>query len=362
MKKVKLSIRNLVQSYGEKKILKGLSLDISEGETVVILGASGCGKTSLLKAIAGLIPIESGSVLLDERAIESLPPQDRRAAMIFQNYALFPHMSVIENLEYGLKIKGMKKDVIRRRAMELLALFKMKGLEDRAVSDLSGGQQQRVAIGRAMIVEPAVMLFDEPLSNLDENLRQSMRLDIRKILRSGNRTSLYVTHDQEEAMAMADRIVVMNGGGIEQIASPGELYCRPENEYVARFLGFRNIIDAEKERDRIKVLGRSIGIPSSLRSGGKGALRVLIRSEDIEMAGKGSLSGTRPEDSILLRGVVEETELGISIRSFLVATEYGTLHVSDLNRSRVTSPEPGEELSLSIAVDALHFLKEPSPL
>ncbi len=358
MKKVKLSIRDLKQSYGEKKILKGLSLDIFEGETVVILGSSGCGKTSLLKAVAGLIPIEDGSILLDDRSIEILPPQDRRAAMIFQNYALFPHMSVIENLEYGLKIKGLKKDEIRRRAAELLILFRMEGLEHRAVSDLSGGQQQRVAIGRGMIVEPALMLFDEPLSNLDENLRKSMRQEIKKILRSGNRTSIYVTHDQDEAMAMADRIIVMNEGVIEQIASPGELYRRPVNEYVARFLGFRNIIEAEIEKDRIRILGHSIGIPSISRLGEK-TLQVLIRSEDIEIRGNRSPSGTLPEDLLSLSGIIEETELLISTRSFLVATEYGKIHVTRLNRSRSGEPEPGDEITLFISADALHFLKEP---
>ena len=358
MKKVMLSIRNLTQSYGEKKILKGLSLDIFEGETVVILGSSGCGKTSLLKAVAGLIPIEEGAILLDGTAIDALPPQERRAAMIFQNYALFPHMSVIENLEYGLKIKGIKKQEMRKSALELLTLLKMDGLEDRAVSELSGGQQQRVAIGRAMIVEPAVMLFDEPLSNLDENLRKSMRQDIKRILRSGNRTSLYVTHDQVEAMAMADRIIVMNHGEIEQIALPGELYRKPRNEYVARFLGFRNIFEVEKREGRIRLFGHSIELPVRSDFLRGSTQRLLIRPEDIEMDGQDSGAEPSHENLIILRGVVKDTEFQISLRSFLVATDYGNLYVNRLNRSVNREPDPGDEVFLSINTNCFHYFED----
>lgn len=355
MKKIKLSIEGLNQKYGEKKILKNIDLEIYEGETVVILGSSGCGKTSLLKSIAGLIPIDNGKIYLDDRAIETLPPQERRATMIFQNYALFPHMSVRENLEYGLKVKRMGKEEIFRKTGEILNLLKLEGLDDRPVGQLSGGQQQRVAIGRALIVEPSVLLFDEPLSNLDENLRKSMRRDIKQILRNGNCTSLYVTHDQNEAIAMADRVVVMKDGEIEQISPPSVLYSKPVNENVARFLGFRNIFPAEIQGRKIYLADRQI-IPSPHLPGQ--AVLILIRPEEIAFLGEDESDKIIFKNQILFTGVVTDVELLIAIISYTVATELGEIHVSVLNRSGTESPEIGDEVILAVNPAAFHYFPD----
>ena len=342
MKNIKLSIKNLNQRYDGKRILNNISLDIFAGETVVILGSSGCGKTSLLKSVAGLIPIESGTMLLDGRAIESLPPQQRNAIMIFQNYALFPHMSVRKNLEYGLKIKKTGKDRIRKKTAEIIGMLRLEGLEDRPVANLSGGQQQRVAIGRALIVEPSVLLFDEPLSNLDENLRKNMRREIKRILREARCTSLYVTHDQNEAIAMADRVVVMKDGNIEQIAAPDVLYYKPANEHVAGFLGFRNIFSADSLSSYTPLKK-----PDSL---------VLIRPEEIRIINGEDSKRVQGENEIFIPGTVNETELLVSTRSYTVSTELGEVNVLVMNRASLPLLSAGDQVQLVINPDSFHYL------
>jgi len=346
MKKVKLSIKNLRQSYGGEPVLKDVSLDIYEGETLVVLGPSGCGKTSLLKSIAGLVPVDGGKLLLDGVNVEVLPPQERKTAMIFQNYALFPHMTVGENLEYGLTVKGRKMENRSKKVREILGLLKLKGLEDRPVTELSGGQQQRVAIGRAMIIDPSVLLFDEPLSNLDENLRKEMRKEIKKILRGANVTSLYVTHDQNEAMAMADRIVVMKEGGVEQIAPPSQLYYRPKSEYVARFLGYGNIFAGEWRNGRLFLFGEEVSPVDSSKFPGNA---VLIRSEDIQLARQGGREGA-------VEGTIIDVEIQTSILRYKIETVWGDFDVSILNSREENILVEGENVFLHFNRNNFHIL------
>ncbi|WP_320128413.1 ABC transporter ATP-binding protein [uncultured Sphaerochaeta sp.] len=347
IKKIKLSMKDLHQSYGNTPILKGISLDVYEGEILVILGSSGCGKTSLLKSIAGLVPLDSGQLLLDGRNVEDLPPQSRKTVMIFQNYALFPHMNVRENLEYGLKVKGRKRENWEEQFAATLHLLKLEGLENRPVTELSGGQQQRVAIGRAMIIEPAVLLFDEPLSNLDENLRKQMRKEIRNILRQSNITSIYVTHDQNEALAIADRIVVMREGQIEQIALPSELHYKPDSEYVARFLGYNNIFPGEFSKNNLSLFKMNFPLDEIHE---EGTFPVLIRPEDLGISRDENAEGT-------LSGIVSDIEIQSSVRRYRVNTPFGEFDVSLLNKRDVTPLSIGDLVYLELKRESLHFLR-----
>ncbi len=370
MKNIKLSIKNLNQNYGEKPILREINLDIREGETVVILGSSGCGKTTLLKAVAGLVQVESGSIRLDGRQVENLPPQDRRATMIFQNYALFPHMTVRENLEYGLKIKHESGESILKKRSEVVRILHLEGLEERPVSRLSGGQQQRVAIGRALIVEPSVLLFDEPLSNLDENLRKSMRREIKRILRELGSTSLYVTHDQNEAIAMADRVVVMAGGRIEQIDTPEVLYAQPASEEVARFLGFRNIFPAEFREGELFLGDQAEGLRvqtqvSGIQGKEERSYKVLIRPEEIRLVRETGSDGqdrdashAKEKGMLVLKGSVTERELQIGIRTYTLSTDLGSINVNTLNHSGEEQYERGDDLLLVINPESFHFMED----
>ncbi len=222
-----------------------VSIDINNGEFVTLLGPSGCGKTTTLRLIAGFEFPTEGQILLDGEEINDLPPNQRDMAMVFQSYAIFPHLNVFENIAYGLKIKRLSKAEIRSKVAGVLEMTELTGLENRAPNQLSGGQQQRVALARALIMEPKVLLFDEPLSNLDAKLRVQMRTEIRRIQQSLGITSIYVTHDQDEAMALSDRIVIMNQGRIQQVDNAIEIYRRPANRFVADFIGQANFLPVE---------------------------------------------------------------------------------------------------------------------
>ena len=232
-----LELRNVRKSFGALEIIKGVSADIANGEFVVIVGPSGCGKSTLLRMVAGLEAITSGEILIGDRVVNKLEPKDRDIAMVFQNYALYPHMSVRENMAYGLKIRRFAKDDIETRVQRAAKILELGELLARKPRELSGGQRQRVAMGRAIVREPAVFLFDEPLSNLDAKLRVQMRLEIQKLHRNLGTTSVYVTHDQVEAMTLAQRMIVMNAGLTEQIGAPAEVYQRPATQFVAGFIG-----------------------------------------------------------------------------------------------------------------------------
>lgn len=234
----KLSLRNVQKTYaGNVTAVHGIDMEIADGEFIVIVGPSGCGKSTLLRMVAGLETISGGEVHIGERVVNQLEPAERDIAMVFQNYALYPHMSVYDNMAYGLKIRGMAKAEIEQRVRHAAGILELAPMLDRKPRQLSGGQRQRVAMGRAIVREPSVFLFDEPLSNLDAKLRVQMRLELKELHRRLRTTSLYVTHDQVEAMTLADRMMVLNGGRVEQIGTPLEVYSRPASTFVASFIG-----------------------------------------------------------------------------------------------------------------------------
>src|SRR5687767_10709574 len=232
-----LSFRDVKKTYAGLQVIHGVSMEVKDGEFVVIVGPSGCGKSTLLRMVAGLEPITSGEIVIGARVVNQLEPKDRDIAMVFQNYALYPHMSVYDNMSYGLRIKGFSKAEIDKRVQRAAEILELKGFLERKPRALSGGQRQRVAMGRAIVREPAVFLFDEPLSNLDAKLRTQMRVEIKRLQARLGITSLYVTHDQVEAMTLGDRLMVMNAGIAEQVGTPMEVYHHPASVFVAGFIG-----------------------------------------------------------------------------------------------------------------------------
>ena len=232
-----VSLRNIVKDFDNTQAVRGISLDIADKEFVVLVGPSGCGKSTTLRMIAGLEEVTDGEIRVDGEVVNDVPPKDRDMAMVFQNYALYPHMSVFENMSFGLRLKHYPKDEIKRRVSEAARILDLTELLDRKPRQLSGGQRQRVAMGRAIVRNPKVFLFDEPLSNLDAKLRVQMRTEIKELHQRLKTTTVYVTHDQIEAMTMADKIVVMHDGIVEQMGTPLELYDKPENQFVAGFIG-----------------------------------------------------------------------------------------------------------------------------
>lgn len=256
---------NIVKSFGDVSVIKGIDLDIQDGEFVVFVGPSGCGKTTLLRLLAGLEETTQGNVYIGDTLVNDVAPKNRDIAMVFQNYALYPHLTVAENMGFGLKLRGIRKSDRQQAVAKAAAVLGIEGLLDRRPRQLSGGQRQRVAMGRAMVRQPAVFLMDEPLSNLDAKLRNQMRVEIKKLQRRLATTTIYVTHDQVEAMTLADRIAVINQGELLQFGSPAELYNAPANKFVAGFLGSPaiNFIAAERIGERELVLpdGQRLTVP-----------------------------------------------------------------------------------------------------
>src|SRR5437764_34162 len=232
-----VALRRVKKTYLDLEVIHGVDIEVADGEFIVIVGPSGCGKSTLLRMVAGLETITSGEIVIRDRVVNTLEPKDRDIAMVFQNYALYPHMSVFDNMAYGLKIRGLPKDDIGARVKRAAEILELGPLLERKPRQLSGGQRQRVAMGRAIVREPAVFLFDEPLSNLDAKLRVQMRFEIQKLHRRLSTTSLYVTHDQVEAMTLAQRMIVMNAGRAEQIGTPMDVYEDPQTMFVAGFIG-----------------------------------------------------------------------------------------------------------------------------
>ena len=244
-----VSLRDIVVEFDGQRILDGLNLDIHDKEFVTLLGSSGCGKTTTLRLIAGFLEPTSGKVLLKGEDITGVPPYKRPVNTVFQKYALFPHLNVFENVAFGLRLKKMDEETIRRKVRDMLEVVGLKGFERRSIGQMSGGQQQRVAIARSLVNEPEILLLDEPLGALDLKLRKEMQLELKRLQREMNITFIYVTHDQEEALTMSDTVVVMNGGKVQQIGTPEDIYNEPKNAFVADFIGDSNIVDGVMHRD-----------------------------------------------------------------------------------------------------------------
>jgi len=346
----KINLKNLQKSYGKTKVIHDLSVDIKEGELVVIVGPSGCGKSTLLRMVAGLEDINSGSILFDNKEVNDLEPRERNIAMVFQNYALYPHMTVFQNMSYSLKILKIPKDEINSRVQKAAEILELGELLERRPSQLSGGQRQRVAMGRAIVRDPVAFLFDEPLSNLDAKLRVQMRLEIKKLQTQLKTTSLYVTHDQVEAMTLADRMVVMNEGNVEHVGTPLEVYTKPKTLFTAQFIGSpaMNILKGECQSSQINL---SSGAKLKTNSKHNGKVNVGLRPEDftinekgpiklnvelVELIGANTLIHGRLENSneILvasIAGVISENEIGNQIN---LSFDENKLHLFDVNSNQ----------------------------
>jgi sn-glycerol 3-phosphate transport system ATP-binding protein len=343
----RINLKNLEKSYGKTKVIHDLSIDINEGELIVIVGPSGCGKSTLLRMVAGLEDINSGSILIDNKIVNELEPMERNIAMVFQNYALYPHMTVFENMSYGLKILKIPKNEISSRVQKAAEILELGELLKRKPSQLSGGQRQRVAMGRAIVRDPVAFLFDEPLSNLDAKLRVQMRLEIKKLQKQLKTTSLYVTHDQVEAMTLADRMVVMNEGNVEHVGTPLEVYTKPKTLFTAQFIGSpaMNILKGECQSNQIKL---SSGAILKANSKHNGEVNVGLRPEDftidekgtiklkvelVELIGANTLIHGRLENSneILvasIAGVISDSKIGNHIN---LSFNENKLHLFDIN-------------------------------
>jgi putative spermidine/putrescine transport system ATP-binding protein len=280
-----LRLERLSREFGTLNAVKDVSLTIRKGEFIALLGPSGCGKSTTLNLIAGLLPATGGGIWLDEKRIDRLRPEERGFGMVFQNYALFPHMSVSRNIGFGLKMRGVARGEAQRRVEEAVGLVRLKGQEGKLPGQLSGGQQQRVAIARAIVIEPPLVLMDEPLSNLDAKLRLEMRAEIRRIHNTLGATTIYVTHDQEEALSLADRIVVLRDGEIRQVGSPEELFARPDHLDVAEFMGFRNRLE-----------GRVAAIDGEMAEIDVGGVRLCGRMREKLAPGDAAVIAIRPDD------------------------------------------------------------------
>ncbi|MGF1641500.1 MAG: sn-glycerol-3-phosphate import ATP-binding protein UgpC [Rhodospirillales bacterium] len=334
-----VSLRGVKKSYGPVAVIHGIDLEIADGEFIVIVGPSGCGKSTVLRMIAGLEQITAGEIAIGERVVNRLEPKDRDIAMVFQNYALYPHMSVYDNMAYGLRNRGMKKADIDARVRRAAAILQLEELLQRRPRQLSGGQRQRVAMGRAIVREPAVFLFDEPLSNLDAKLRVQMRLEIRKLHRDLGVTSIYVTHDQTEAMTLADRLVVMNAGIAEQIGRPKDVYDRPATAYVAGFIGSpsMNFLPVRVEARALRLAdGSTLATTNGAVTALDGrAVTLGIRPENLRLAEERDAATWRLRVDVaealgadtLIHGRIGDADLVIRLPGHVVARPGETLPV-----------------------------------
>ncbi|MEH1016242.1 ABC transporter ATP-binding protein [Micromonospora sp. CPCC 206060] len=333
-----------------------VTLDVRAGEFITLLGPSGCGKTTTLRMVAGFEDASSGHIRLDDAVIDHLPPQRRPMAMVFQSYALFPHMTVAQNIAYGLRLQRRTRDEIATSMRMALTSMNLVGMEDRSPHELSGGQQQRVALARALVVQPKVLLFDEPLSNLDAKLRDAMRAEIRRIQKMFGITSIYVTHDQDEAMSMSDRIVVMNRARVEQVATPGEIYARPSSVFVADFIGRANFLEAVPEqisgtRAIVTVFGRQLTVAAH---------------PTVAAGAVGTYLMVRPETMRLTPVVDGGTGIGVVLRStfhgpsidYEVETTAGTVTVTEAGRDPREALSEGTNVDVTIDPERAYLLTQ----
>jgi ABC-type Fe3+/spermidine/putrescine transport system ATPase subunit len=306
-----IELKNIHKSFDRVEVLRDLSLTVRQGELLCLLGPSGCGKTTALKIINGLLEADSGSIYIGGNDYTYVDPQKRNLGMVFQNYALFPQMNVADNIAYGLKRRKLKADVVKEKVTSILALVRLQGIEKRRIHELSGGQQQRVALARALVIEPWALLLDEPLSNLDAKLREDMREEIKRIQRQLGITAIYVTHDQEEAMSIADRIVVMNAGKIEQIGTPQEVYHNPETMFVAAFIGKMNFITGHITNRTLSLLGHTYDLTGKIDMT-DGVVTCAIRPERINLVSNITPFSTGLVESISYLGSVLIYEVSVN--------------------------------------------------
>ncbi|WP_426350350.1 ABC transporter ATP-binding protein [Alloiococcus sp. CFN-8] len=339
-------IKDAVKKYGSFTALKGANLEVKPGEFFTLLGPSGCGKTTLLRMIAGFNSIDGGAIYFDEKMINNLEAHKRDIGMVFQNYAIFPHLTVWENVAYGLKAKKLPKKQIEERVSEALRLVQIEPLKDRRPNELSGGQQQRVALARAFVIEPSVLLMDEPLSNLDAKLRVQMRTVIKKLQRRLGITTIYVTHDQEEALAISDRIAVMNEGEIIQIGTPEEIYKKPVNAFVASFIGVSNFIKArvmKEKEEAFAVIHNDYKIPIKEMQKGEDVV-VSVRPEQLVISDKGI-----PGNIILSTFLGDFTEYEVSLDNGQ------TIQINEYTKdSKIIHPD-GSRVYCEINIEAVNL-------
>jgi iron(III) transport system ATP-binding protein len=346
-----VSIRGLTKRYGDVAAVRGLDLQIKAGELVALLGPSGCGKTTTLRLVAGFLAPEAGEIWVGDRCLSSsttvVPPERRRMAMIFQSYALWPHMTVARNIAYGLRFNGVPRAERDRRVKEMLKVVQLEGYSSRYPGELSGGQQQRVAVARALVVEPEILLLDEPLSNLDANLREEMRFEIRRLHDTFGITTLYVTHDQAEAMVISDRVAVLQAGRIEQIGTAEELFERPRTRFVAEFVGKTNLIDGVAEGpNRVARGGLRLEVAGAGLEPGA-PVTISIRPHLIEMVPRDLAPALAAAANVLAGTVQRSSYLGDAV-DYQVEIEEGGIVL------RVAGPTPprarvGERVSLRVA-------------
>ena len=349
-----VDLRRLTKRYGAVAAVDDVSLRIDHGQLVCLLGPSGCGKTTTLRLIAGFLEPSEGEIHVGDRLVSSpartLPPEQRTMSMIFQSYALWPHMTVTENIVYGLRLRKMDRDTIAKKLASILATTKLEPLAQRYPGELSGGQQQRVALARALIVEPETLLLDEPLSNLDANLREEMRFEIRRLHDQYRYTTVYVTHDQSEAMTTADMIAVMNGGRIDQLGTPEDIYAKPQSEFVARFIGASNVIKGTaRDADHVSFAGATLRVTGAKLSAGQNAA-VAIRQHDILL----STQTPAASENTIKATVTRQVYLGAS-RDYVVETADGTaLRVVTPTETAVSK---GSEVWLTLPPDRCRALE-----
>ena len=362
-----LSIRNLTKKYGQLTALEDFSLDISSGEFMVLLGPSGCGKTTVLRCIAGLTDITSGEIYIGNELVNKLPPKDRDVAMVFQNYSLYPHMNVYDNIAFPLKMRKVHKEKINESVRKIARLLNIDNLLERKPKEISGGQMQRVALGRALVREPKIFLMDEPLSNLDAKLRTEMRVEIKKLQEKVGITTLYITHDQAEAMSMADNVGVMDSGKLLQLDSPQKVYTEPVNQFVASFIGvppmnflkFKIIKEgslllkfddnSSREQDKKSVIKIPEGLAENLRGVNEETINLGVRPKDIIL-----LKDDEDFDGLRLRGETAYVELLGDDSIAEVKLGDSSLKLSNVT-SRNVIPIVGKEVVIGIKYDRIRL-------
>ena len=342
MSKELIRLVDCVMDFDGEVVLDSINLYINDAEFLTLLGPSGCGKTTTLRIIGGFQKPTSGDVLFDGKRINDLPPHKRQVNTVFQKYALFTHLNIYENIAFGLRISKVPEDEIRRRVEEALSLVNLSGYEHRSVNSLSGGQQQRIAIARAIVNRPKVLLLDEPLGALDLKLRKSMQVELKKIQREVGITFVYVTHDQEEALTMSDTIVVMNGGKIQQIGTPTDIYNEPKNAFVANFIGESNIIDGTMVRDRLVTFAGHTFPCLDSGFGENAPVDVVVRPEDLHL--------TTPEEGHI-RGVVESVIFKGIHYEMMVKSPTFTWKVQSTQSRAV-----GQEIGMTLTPDDIHIM------